>query len=188
MLSASYLLSLGPVTLSSPFCWRLWSSLPATGTWVMLIDQRTVVNSLWGVAVPILTNCKKTLSKMISAAHISILTGNQWLLRCCFNTELPSEVLKPVVLTLHELFCHKGLLMWMLEGHPHQKIPVLLILDMNFRPCLGNADRPPCYVAVRDIKKKPKEHLSSLWCTSLSLFLACSVFNQNNFFPPLEVV
>lgn len=37
------------------------------------------------------------------------------------------------------------------EGHAHQKIPVMLILDISFRPCLGNADRPPCFVAARDI-------------------------------------
>lgn len=73
MLSASYGLYFSTVTLSSLFCWKLWSSPPATGTWVMLIDQRTMVNSLWGVAVQILTNCEKTLSKMTSAAHIDIL-------------------------------------------------------------------------------------------------------------------
>lgn len=148
MFGASYLLYLSTVTLSSPYCWRLWSSLPATGTWVMLTDQRTMVNSLWGVAVRILTNCEKTLSKMTSAAHISILAGKQWLLRWYFNTGntgVPSGVVIPIVL----LFSPKGLLM--LEGHTHQKIAVLLILDMNFRPCLGNADRPSCYVAVRHI-------------------------------------
>lgn len=156
MLSASYLLCLSTITLSSPFCWRLWSSLPASRTWVMLTDQRTLVNSLWGVAVQILTNCEKALIKMTSAARINILTGKQWLLRWYFHIGLPSGVLKPIVLALHELFSPKGLLMWMLEGHTHQKTRLLLILDMNFRPCLGNADRPPWYVAVRDIKRTPK--------------------------------
>lgn len=164
MLSASYLLCLRTTTLSSPLRWRLWGTLPATGTWVMLTDQRTLVNSLWGVAVQILTNCEKTLSKITSAAHISILTGKQWLLRWYFNTGLPSGVLKPIVLTLHELFSSKGLLMWMLEGHTHQKTRLLLILDMNFRSYLGNADRSPYYVAVRDIKKTPKS--TSLACNA----------------------
>lgn len=69
------------------------------------------MNSLWGVAVQILTNCEKTLSKMTSAAHISILAGKQRLLRWYFNTGVPSGVVKPFVLTLHELFFPKGLLM-----------------------------------------------------------------------------
>lgn len=59
----------------------------------------------------ILTNWEKNLSKMTSAADISILTRKQQLLRWYFNTGLPSGVLKLIVLTLHELFFPKGLLM-----------------------------------------------------------------------------
>lgn len=54
------------------------------------------MNSLGDVAVQILTNWEKTLSKMASAAHASILSGKKQVgklllmfLRWCFNIALP---------------------------------------------------------------------------------------------------
>lgn len=137
---------------------------------VVLIDWRTMLSSLWDVAVQILINWRKILRKMASADRTSILSGKQqpgklvhMFLKWYFGTVLPPRMFQVGSWNPLCLHCTSCSFIW--SFNVHIRIPLhlgkylsCLILDVTFRAVWGRCWR----TAMRDAFREQRVSLKLL--------------------------
>lgn len=166
------------------------SQLPASHRHgAVLIDWRTMLSSLWGVAVQTLITWRRILRKMASADHTNILSGKQQLgkLVCMFLKWYFGIVLPPGMFQvgswnprcLHSTTCSFTCVCTRIPLYPGKYLS-WQILDVTFRALWGRCWR----TTMRDAFQEQRAS-QAFTATHFPSFLP-AVYLINNFFPSRE--